>query len=133
MKSIVSIKETEMDGAFAFKVLPSNNDSIRNFTLKTIQTWRYNRSFFPSISTDERYMVHPFARSGWVGEANYMKSRARLKGGEAILFTIPVSWDVNRITDRNDKKRFQAGRLLSGKYRIGLQLEIYMDTEFEVK
>lgn len=64
---------------------------------------------------------------------NYMKSRARLKGGEAILFTIPVSWDVNRITDRNDKERFQAGRLLSGKYRIGLQLEIYMDTEFEVK
>ena len=33
-------------------------------------------------------MVHPFARSGWIGEANYMKSRARLKGGEAILFTI---------------------------------------------
>ena len=43
-KSIVSIKETEMDGAFAFKVLPSNNDSIRIY-LKTIQTWRYNRSF----------------------------------------------------------------------------------------
>ena len=131
-KSIVSIKETEMDGAFAFKVLPSNNDSIRilfeNHTNLEVQP-----VFFPSISTDERYMVHPFARSGWVGEANYMKSRARLKGGEAILFTIPVSWDVNRITDRNDKKRFQAGRLLSGKYRIGLQLEIYMDTEFEVK
>ena len=131
-KSIVSIKETEMDGAFAFKVLPSNNDSIRilfeNHTNLEVQP-----VFFPSISTDERYMVHPFARSGWIGEANYMKSRARLKGGEAILFTIPVSWDVNRITDRNDKKRFQAGRLLSGKYRIGLQLEIYMDTEFEVK
>ena len=121
-----------MDGAFAFKVLPSNNDSIRilfeNHTNLEVQP-----VFFPSISTDERYMVHPFARSGWVGEANYMKSRARLKGGEAILFTIPVSWDANRITDRNDKKRFQAGRLLSGKYRIGLQLEIYMDTEFEVK
>ena len=114
------------------KVLPSDNDSIRilfeNHTNLEVQP-----VFFPSISTDERYMVHPFARSGWVGEANYMKSRARLKGGEAILFTIPVSWDVNRITDRNDKERFQAGRLLSGKYRIGLQLEIYMDTEFEVK
>lgn len=88
-----------MDGAFAFKVLPSNNDSIRilfeNHTNLEVQP-----VFFPSISTDERYMVHPFARSGWVGEANYMKSRARLKGGEAILFTIPVSWDVNRITDR---------------------------------
>lgn len=83
-KSIVSIKETEMDGAFAFKVLPSNNDSIRilfeNHTNPEVQP-----VFFPSISTDERYMVHPFARSGWVGEANYMKSRARLKGGEAIL------------------------------------------------
>ena len=102
-KSIVSIKETEMDGAFAFKVLPSNNDSIRilfeNHTNLEVQP-----VFFPSISTDERYMVHPFARSGWIGEANYMKSRARLKGGEAILFTIPVSWDVNRITDRNDTK-----------------------------
>lgn len=30
-KSIVSIKETEMDGAFASKVLPSDNDSIRIF------------------------------------------------------------------------------------------------------
>ena len=57
-------------------------------------------------------MVHPFARSGWVGEANYMKSRARLKGGEAILFTIPVSWYVSRITDRNDKERFQAAGAL---------------------
>ena len=131
-KSIVSIKDTEMDDAFAFKVLSSDNDSIRilfeNHTNLEVQP-----VFFPSISTDERYMVHPFARSGWIGEANYMKSRARLKGGEAILFTIPVSWDVSRITDRNDKERFQAGRLLSGKYRIGLQIEIYMDTEFEVK
>lgn len=58
-KSIVSIKETEMDGAFAFKVLPSNNDSIRilfeNHTNLEVQP-----VFFPSISTDERYMVHPF-------------------------------------------------------------------------
>ena len=72
--------------------------------------------FFPSISTDERYMVHPFARSGWVGEANYMKSRARLKGGEAILFTIPVSWYVSRITDRNDKERFQAAMTILEDY-----------------
>lgn len=78
-------------------------------------------------------MAHPFARSGWSGEADYMKSRALLKGGEAILFTIPVSWDVNRITDKNYKKQFMTGKLLPGKYKIGLQLEIYMDTEFEVK
>lgn len=25
-----------------------------------------------------------------------------------------------------------SGKLLPGKYKIGLQLEIYMDTEFEV-
>ena len=50
-----------------------------------------------------------------------------------MLFTIPVSWDVNRITDKNYKKQFQQGKLLPGKYKIGLQLEIYMDTIFEVK
>lgn len=78
-------------------------------------------------------MVHPFARSGWTGEANYMRSRARLETGETMLFSIPVSWDVKRITDPNYKKRFSAGKLSPGKYKIGLQLEIYMNTEFEVK
>ena len=131
-ENILSIKDTEMDEAFVFKVLPSTSDSIRilfeNHTNLDVQP-----IFLPSISTDELYMAHPFARSGWTGEADYMRSCACLKGGEAMLFTIPVSWDVNKITDKNYKKQFMTGKLLPGKYKIGLQLEIYMDTEFEVK
>ena len=131
-ENIHSIKDTEMDEAFVFKVLPSTSDSIRilfeNHTNLDVQP-----IFLPSISTDELYMAHPFARSGWTGEADYMRSCACLKGGEAMLFTIPVSWDVNKITDKNYKKQFMTGKLLPGKYKIGLQLEIYMDTEFEVK
>lgn len=131
-ENITPAEGTEMNGAFTFKVLPSENDSIRilfeNHTNLDVQP-----VFLPSVGTDEIYMAHPFARSGWSGEADYMKSRALLKGGEAILFTIPVSWDVNRITDKNYKKQFMTGKLLPGKYKIGLQLEIYMDTEFEVK
>lgn len=130
--NIMPVKETEMDGAFIFKVLPSANDSIRilfeNHTNLDVQP-----VFLPSVGTDELYMAHPFARSGWSGEADYMRNCARLKGGEAMLFTIPISWDINRITDKNYKKRFMSGKLLPGKYKIGLQLEIYMDTEFEVK
>lgn len=131
-ENIISIKDTEMDEAFVFKVLPSASDSIRilfeNHTNLDVQP-----VFLPSVGTDKLYMAHPFARSGWIGEAGYMRSHARLKGGEAILFSIPVSWDVNQITDKNHKKQFMAGRLLPEKYKIGLQLEIYMDTEFEVK
>ena len=130
--NIMPVKETEMDGTFIFKVLPSANDSIHilfeNHTNLDVQP-----VFLPSIGTDELYMAHPFARSGWSGEADYMRNCARLKGGEAMLFTIPISWDVNKITDKNYKKQFMTGKLLPGKYKIGLQLEIYMDTEFEVK
>lgn len=131
-ESIMPVKETEMDGAFVFKVLSSASDSIRilfeNHTNLDVQP-----VFLPSVGTDKLYMAHPFARSGWIGEADYMRSYARLKGGEAMLFSIPVSWDVSLITDKNYKKQFMAGRLLPGKYKMGLQLEIYMDTEFEVK
>ena len=129
---IQAVKGTEMQGAFSFRVLESDNDSIRilfeNHTNLSVQP-----VFFPSVGTDELYMVHPLARSGWSGETDYMKSRARLEAGEAMLFSIPVSWDVNRITNPNEKKRYSAGKLSPGKYKIGLQLEIYMDTEFEVK
>ncbi len=130
--SILPVQGTEMQGAFNFRVLESDNDSIRilfeNHTNLSVQP-----EFFPSVGTDELYMAHPFARSGWTGEAGYMKSRARLEAGEAILFSIPVSWDVNRITNPNDKRRYHAGKLFPRKYKIGLQLEIYMKTEFEVK
>lgn len=130
--SIQPVQGTEMQRAFSFRVLESGNDSIRilfeNHTNLSVQP-----VFFPSVDTDERYMVHPYARSGWVGEAAYMKSRARLEAGEAMLFSIPVSWDVNRITNPNEKKRYSTGKLSPGKYKIGLQLEIYMNTEFEVK
>lgn len=129
---IVPDKGTEMEGPFVFKVLSSRNDSIRilfeNHTNLDVQP-----VFLPSVGMDDEYMSHPFARSGYVGEAKYMRKRARLKGGEAMLFTIPVSWNVNKITDKNYKKRFAAGRLPNGNYKIGLQLEVYMNTEFEVK
>lgn len=130
--SIQPVQGTEMQGAFNFRVLESDNDSIRvlfeNHTNLSVQP-----VFFPSIRTDELYMVHPLARSGSSYEAEYMKSRARLEAGEAMLFSIPVSWNVNRITDPNYKKRFNCGKLSPGKYKIGLQLKIYMNTEFEVK
>lgn len=131
-KNIQPVKDTEMQGAFNFRVLETDSDSIRilfeNHTNLSVQP-----EFLPSIGTDDLYMVHPLARSGWSGEADYMKSRALLKGGEAILFTIPVSWDVNRISDINYRKQFSSGKLASGKYKIGLQLKIYLNTEFVVK
>lgn len=129
---IQPVKETEMQGAFSFKVLQSDNDSIRiqfeNHTNLSIQP-----TFLPSVGTDELYMVHPLACSGSRDEFDYMRSCARLEAGEAMLFSIPVSWNVSRITDPNYKKRFSSGRLSPGKYKIGLSLEIYMNTEFEVK
>ncbi|WP_106831654.1 immunoglobulin-like domain-containing protein [Parabacteroides pacaensis] len=131
-KNIQPVKDTEMQGAFNFRVLETDSDSIRilfeNRTNLSVQP-----EFLPSIGTDDLYMVHPLARSGWSGEADYMKSRALLKGGEAILFTIPVSWDVNRISDINYRKQFSSGKLAVGKYKIGLQLKIYLNTEFVVK
>lgn len=129
---IQPVSGTEMQGAFSFRVLESGNDSIRvlfeNHTNLSVQP-----VFLPSVGTDEQYMVHPFARSGWMGEANYMRNNARLEAGEAMLFSIPVSWDVKRITDSNYRKQFSTGKLSPGKYKIGLQLEIYMNTEFLVK
>lgn len=129
---IQPVQETVMQGAFDFRVLESGNDSIRvlfeNHTNLSVQPM-----FFPSVGTDELYMVHPLARSGSTYEAEYMKSCARLEAGEALLYSIPVSWDVSRIADPNHKKQFSAGRLSPGKYKIGLQLRIYMNTEFEVK
>lgn len=131
-KEIEPVEDTEMQGAFGFKVLSSDNDSIRilfeNHTNLSVQP-----VFLPSVETDKRYMAHPLARSGWSGEVNYMKQHFLLKGGQAIQFTIPVSWDIKRITDINQRKHFSSGRLAPGKYKIGLQLEIYMETEFEVK
>lgn len=126
------VKETEMQGAFTFRIFESDNDSIR-ILLENHTDLPVQPLFFPSVETDDGYMVHPFARSGWVEEANYMKRRALLKGGEAVLFVLPVSWDIRRVAYARYKKQFGAGRLAPGKYKIGLQLEIYLDTEFEVK
>ena len=62
-----------------------------------------------------------------------MKSHALLKGGEAMLFSIPISWDTNGLQSRHDKESFKAGILAPGKYKIGLQIEVYMETEFKVE
>lgn len=131
-KSIQSIKNSEMKGAFNFRVLDSKNDSLRilfeNHTNLSVQP-----VFLPSIGTDELYNVHPYARSGWIGEVKWMKSHALLKGGEAMLFSIPISWDTNGLQSRHDKESFKAGKLTPGKYKIGLQIEVYMETEFNVE
>lgn len=126
------VKNSEMKGAFTFRVLDSKNDSLRilfeNHTNLPVQP-----VFLPSVGTDELYSVHPYARSGWIGEAEWMKSHALLKGGEAILFSLPVSWDTNGLQSRHDKESFKAGILAPGKYKIGLQIEVYMETEFKVE
>ena len=129
---IQPVKGTEMQGALVLGYW--NPITILSaYSLKTIPTFRYNPCFFPSVGTDELYMVHPLARSGSRDESDYMRNCARLEAGEAMLFSIPVSWNVSRITDPNYKKRFNSGKLSPDKYKIGLQLEIYMNTEFEVK
>lgn len=130
--SMQPVKGSELKGAFDFRIVASDTDSIRilveNHTNLSVQP-----VFLPSVGTDELYTVHPLARSGWVGEADYMKSCALLKGGEAMLFSIPIAWDSRRISNPNERERYKAGKLSPGKYKIGLQLEVYMDTEFEVK
>lgn len=82
---IQPVKGTEMQGAFSFRVLESDNDSIRiqfeNHTNLSAQPL-----FLPSIGTDELYMVHPLTRSGSRDESDYMRSCARLEAGEAMLF-----------------------------------------------
>lgn len=131
-KSIQSVKNSEMKGAFNFRVLDSKNDSLRilfeNHTNLPVQP-----VFLPSVGTDELYSVHPYARSGWVGEAEWMKSHALLKGGEAILFSLPVSWDTDSLKASYANENFKTGRLTPGKYKIGLQIEVYMETEFKVE
>ena len=126
--SIMPIVETEMKGAFVFKILPSANDSIRilfeNHTNLDVQPIS-----LPSVSTDETSRAHPLVRSDSGRERSYMECCARLKGGEAMLLTIPVSWDLNKVWE----KRYRSGRLLPGRYKIGLPLYVYMDTEFDVK
>lgn len=130
--SIQSVKNSEMKGAFNFRVLNSKNDSLHilfeNHTNLSVQP-----IFLPSVGTDELHNVHPYARSGWIGEVKWMKSHALLKGGEAMLFSIPISWDTNGLQSRHDKESFKAGILAPGKYKIGLQIEVYMETEFKVE
>lgn len=125
------VKESEMEGAFGFRVVDSANDSLRivfeNHTNLSVQP-----IFLPSVETDTQYVAHPLARSGWSGEADYMRSRALLQAGEAMLFSIPVTWDIRRISNPHEKERFKSGKLSPGRYKIGLQVDIYMDTEFEV-
>lgn len=81
-KEIEPVEDTEMQGAFGFKVLSSDNDSIRilfeNHTNLSVQP-----VFLPSVETDKRYMAHPLARSGWSGEVNYMRKYFLLKGGRS--------------------------------------------------
>lgn len=128
---IEPVEGSEMKGAFEFRILESGKDSIRilfeNHTNLSVQPL-----FLPSVGTDDLHNVHPLARSGWSGEAEWMRQHALIKGGEAMLFSIPISWDVNRITNTRDRISYKSGKLASGKYKIGLQLEIYMETTFKV-
>lgn len=129
--NIQSVKDSEKNRAFGFRILDSKSDSIRilfeNHTNLSVLPL-----FLPSVGTDELYSVHPLAQSGWIGEANWMKKHALLKGGESMLFKIPTSWDVNRLKGTNVHEKYKSGKLIPGTYKIGLQLEIYMSTEFKV-
>lgn len=129
--SICSVKSSEQDGAFTFKVLDSRNDSIRilmeNHTNLTVVPWS-----LPDISHVGRGdAVHPYAASGWSGESDYMRKNWTLKPGAALLFTIPLRWDVNKL-GKYDRERYKQGQLTDGKYEASLLCDVRMTTEFEV-
>lgn len=121
------------DSAFGFRVLESPADSIR-VLFENRTNLPVLPNFFPSVENPETgYSAHPLARSGWIGEHTWMEKRGLLQGGEAFVAGIPVAWDVNRLTDPNEKKQFASGRLAPGTYRLGLLLSVFMETEFEVR
>lgn len=121
------------NSAFGFRVLESPADSIR-VLFENRTNLAVLPNFFPSVENPETgYSVHPLARSGWIGEYTWMEKHGLLQGGEALVAGIPVAWDVNRLTDPNEKKQFASGRLAPGTYRLGLLLSVFMETEFEVR
>lgn len=121
------------NSAFGFRVLESPADSIR-VLFENRTNLAVLPNFFPSVENPETgYSAHPLARSGWIGEYTWMEKHGLLQGGEALVAGIPVAWDVNRLTDPNEKKQFASGRLAPGTYRLGLLLSVFMETEFEVR
>lgn len=131
IKGIIHAQQT--NAPWDFRVLDSASDSIRmvfrNFTNLEIQP-----IFFPSVEdAGTGYSVHPLARSGWSGEAEWMRKYALLKEGEAIFISIPTSWDIHKIDDPNIREQYNTGKLAAGNYNLGFQFLVYMNTEFEVK
>lgn len=121
------------NSAFGFRVLESGADSIR-VLFQNHTNLEVLPNFFPSLEDPETgYSAHPLARSGWIGEYTWMQKHALLQSGDAALACIPVAWDVNRLTDPNEKKQFASGRLAPGTYRLGLLLSVFMSSEFEVR
>lgn len=130
--SILPVNEDSKKTALHFHVLKSTKDSIR-VLFENHTNLRVLPSFLPSVGQENLYSAHPLARSGWIGEHQWMQKHAFLNGGEAILFSIPTSWDINCLGNPSERERFKSGKLAPGKYKLGLQAEIYMTTEFEVK
>ena len=129
--SICLVKSAEQDGAFTFRVLDSRNDSIRilveNHTNLTVVPCA-----LPDISHVGRGDVaHPYAASGWSGENNYMRKNWVLQPGAALLFTIPLRWDVNKL-NKYDRERYKQGQLVDGKYDASMLCDVWMTTEFGV-
>ena len=130
--AVLPIEDTIITGAFDFKTIQSANDSI-HVLFKNHTNLRIQPMFLPSVGTDELYSVHPLARSGWIDEHKWMERHASIEAGRGILFSIPVSWDVKRLDKSPDTERFLSGRLAPGKYKLGLGIEVYMETEFRVE
>lgn len=129
---VQSVKGSEVNEAFTLRVLDSKNDSI-SILLENHTNLPVQPLFLPSIGPDKRRNTHPLARSGWREEANWMKEHVLLKSGEGILFKFPTSWNINELVHPNNKGKYKPGKLTSGTYQIGLLLEVYMTTEFEVE
>ena len=129
--AIVPVTDSALKGAFEFRVLKSANDSIR-VLFANHTNLRVQPTFFPSVGTEELYSVHPLARSGGSGEHKWMEEHASVPAGEGVVFSIPVSWEVSRLHKSPDNERYMSGKLAPGTYKLGLGIEVYITTEFEV-
>ena len=125
--SICSLKSTETNGAFTFKVLDSRNDSVR-----ILMENHTNLTVVPTIPGIGRLgngaVEHPYTSSG---ASDWMRKNWTLRPGMALLFTIPLHWDVNKL-GKYDRERYKQGRLDEGKYETGMLCDVWMSTEFNV-
>ena len=127
-KGIAPVEGTELDGAIGFKVLASNNDSVR-MVFENHTNWDIRSRFVPIVGTEEVYAVHPLCF--FDSSVPIPAKEITLKGGEALSISVPAFWNVASVK-KEHQQRFASGKLLPGKYKVSLSVHIYMDTEFEI-